>query len=163
MGAQQKRPLRQLTQQEREELSQKATSTSERVSLVKKAQALLAVADGGTFTEAGRQVGMSRDGVSQLVERFHHRGMQVLSIAPGRGRKPTYTSQDHELILQEVQRCPTWDVDQCTVWSLSLLQKSLRAKGFLDICPKTIRLVLQAHGWKYQQATRAWHLIDQAE
>ena len=106
---------------------------------------------------------MSRDGVSQLVERFHQRGVQALSIAPGRGRKPTYTSQDHEQILQEVQRCPTWDVDQCTVWSLSLLQKSLHAKGFVDICPKTIRLVLQAHGWKYQQTTRAWHLIDQAE
>jgi transposase len=163
MGAQQKRPLRQLTQQEREALSQKATSISERVSMVKKAKALLAVADGCTLTEAGRQVGMSRDGVSQLVERFHHRGVEALSIAPGRGRKPTYTSQDHEQILQEVERCPTWDVDQCTVWSLSFLQKSLHAKGFLDICPKTIRLVLQAHGWKYQQTTRTWHLIDQAK
>jgi transposase len=163
MGTQQKRPLRQLTQQEREELSQKAASIRERVSTVKKAKALLAVADGWTFTEAGRQVGMSRDGVSQLVERFHHRGVQVLSIAPDRGRKPTYTSQDHEWILQEIQRRPTWDVDQCTVWSLPLLQKSLHAKGFLDICPKTIRLVLQAYGWKYQQTTRTWHPIDQAE
>jgi transposase len=89
--------------------------------------------------------------------------VEALSIAPGRGRNPTYTSQDHEQILQEVQRCPTWNADQCTVWSLPLLQKSLHAKGFLDICPKTIRLVLKAHGWKYQQTTRAWHLIDQAE
>ena len=78
MGAQQKRPLRQLTQQEREELSQKATSISERVSTVKKAKALLAVADGWTFTGAGRQLGMSRDGVSQLVERFHQRGVEAL-------------------------------------------------------------------------------------
>lgn len=156
MGTQQNRPLRQLTPQEREELSQKATSSSERASMGKKATALLAVADGCTLTEAGRLAGMSRDGVSQLVERFHQRGVQALSIAPGRGRKPTYTSQDHEQILQEVQRCPTWDVDQCTVWSLSLLQKSLQAKGFLDICPKTIRLVLQAHGWRYQQTTRTW-------
>ena len=163
MGAQQKRPLRQLTPQEREELSQKATSASERVNMEKKAKALLAVADGWTFSEAGRRVGMSRDGVSQLVERFHHRGMEALSIAPGRGRKPTYTSQDHEQILQEIQRRPTWDVDQCTVWSLPLLQKSLHAKGFLDICPKTIRLVLQAHGWKYQQTTRTWHPINPAE
>jgi transposase len=129
----------------------------------KKAKALLALADGCTLTEAGRQVGMSRDGVLQLVERFHQRGVEVLSIAPGRGRKPTYTSQDHAQILQEVQRCPTWDVDQCTIWSLSFLQKSLHAKGFLDICPKTIRLVLQAHGWKYQQTTRTCHLIDQAK
>lgn len=160
MGFAQKRPLRQLTPQEREELFQKATSISERMSTVKKAKALLAVADGCTFTEAGRQVGMSRDGISQLVERFHHRGVEALSIAPGRGRKPTYTSRDHEQILQEILRRPTWDVDQCTVWSLPLLQKSLCAKGFLDICPKTIRLVLQAHGWKYQQTTRTWLLID---
>ncbi len=163
MGTQQNRPLRQLTPHEREELSQKATSSSEPVSMGKKAKALLAVADGCTLTEAGRQGGMSRDGVSQLVERFHQRGVLALSIAPGRGRKPTYTSQDHEQILQEVQRCPTWDVDQCTVWSLSLLQRSLHAKGFLAICPQTIRLVLQAHGWKYQPTTRTWLLIDQVE
>src|SRR5438132_6767145 len=50
---------------------------------------------------------------------------------------------------QEIQRRPTWEVDQCTVWSLPLLQRSLHAKGFVAICPKTIRLVLQAHGWKY--------------
>jgi transposase len=159
----QKRPLRQLTPHEREELSQKATPIGERVSTVKKAKALLAVADGCAFTEAGRQVGMSGDGVSQLVERFHQRGVQALSIAPGRGRKPTYTSQDHEQILQEIQRRPAWEVDQCTVWSLPLLQRSLHAKGFLALCPKTIRLVLQAHGWKYQPTTRTWLLIDQAE
>ena len=163
MGFPQKRPLRQLTPHEREELSQKATSIGERVSTVKKAKALLAVADGCAFAEAGRQVGMSGDGVSQLVERFHHRGVEALSIAPGRGRKPTYTSQDHEQILQEIQRRPTWDVDQCTVWSLPLLQRSLHAKGFVALCPKTIRLVLQAHGWKYQPTTRTWLLIDQTE
>ena len=163
MGAQQKKALRQLTQQEREELSQKATSIREPVSLGKRAKALLAVADGCSFTEAGRQVGMSQDGVSQLVERFHQRGLGVLSIAPGRGRKPTYTSQDHEQILQEIQRRPTWEIDQCTVWSLSLLQRSLHAKGFLDLSPRTIRRVLQAHGWKYQPTTRTWLPIDQGE
>lgn len=161
MGAQQKRSLRPLTLHEHEELCQKATSNVEPVSTGKRAKALLAVANGSTFTEAGRQVGMSGDGVSQLVERFHHRGIQALSIAPGRGCKPTYTSQDHELILQEIQRHPTWDTDQCTVWSLSLLQKSLHYQGFLDISPRTIRRVLQAHGWKYQQTTHTWHFIGQ--
>jgi transposase len=161
MGFPQKRPLRQLTPREREELSQKATSLSERVSTVRKAKALLAVADGCSFTEAGWLVGMSGDGASPLVERFHPRGVQALSIAPGRGRKPTYTSQDHEQILQEIQRRPTWEVDQCTVCSLSFLQRSLQAKGFLDISPRTIRRVLQAHGWKYQPTTRTWLHIDQ--
>jgi transposase len=106
---------------------------------------------------------MSGDGVSDLVERFHRRGVQALSIAPGRGRKPTSTDQDHEQILQQIQRRPTWEVDQCTVWSLSLLQRSLQAKGFLDLSPRTIRRVLQAHGWKYQPTTRTWLHIDQGE
>lgn len=163
MGFPQKRPLRRLTQHEREELSQKATSISERVSTGKRAQALVAVADGCSLTEAGRLVGMSQDGISQLVERFHQRGVEALSIAPGRGRKPTSTSQDHELILREIQRHPTWDVDQCLTWSLPLLQKSLHAKGVLDISPRTIRRVLLAHGWKYQQTTRTWFPIDQGE
>src|SRR5215472_1905419 len=161
MGFPQKRPLRQLTPQEREELAQKATSLDAQVSTVKRAQALLAVADGCSFAEVGRQVGMSGDGVSDLVERFHHRGVQALSVAPGRGRKPTYTDQDHEQILQEIQRRPAWEVDQCTVWSLSLLQRSLQAKGLLDISPRTVRRVLQAHGWKYQPTTRTWLPIDQ--
>ena len=163
MGFPQKRPLRQLTPQEREELANTATSLDERGSTGKRAKALLAVADGCSFTEAGRQVGMSRDGVSDLVERFHQRGMQALSIAPGRGRDPTYTAQDHEQILQEMQRRPTLEVDQCTAWSLPLLQRSLQAKGLVAICPKTIRLVLQAHGWRYQPTTRTWLRIDQEE
>jgi transposase len=163
MGFPQKRPLRRLTPQEREELSQKATSEVERGSTGKRAKALLAVADGCSFAEAGKQVGMSGDGVSQLVERFHQRGVEALSIAPGRGRKPTYSSQDHELILREIQRHPTWDVDQCHIWSLPLLQKSLHAKGVLDLSPRTIRRVLLAHGWKYQPTTRTWLLIDQGE
>ena len=163
MGFPQKRPLCQLTSQKREELAKKATSLDERVSTVKRAKALLAVADGCSFAEAGRQVGMSGDGVSQLVERFHHRGMPALSIAPGRGLKPTYTSQEHAQILQEIQRRPTWEVDQCTVWSLLLLQRSLHAKGLGDISPRTIRRVLQAHGWKYQPTTRIWLHVDPGE
>jgi transposase len=156
LGSPQKVPLRQLMQQEREELTRKAQSKSERVDGVKKARALLAVADGCTFTTASQQAGMSREGVSQLVERFDKLGLDVLLVAPGRGRKPTYTSQDHERILQEVQRCPHWETDQSTVWSLSLLQRSLRTKGFPHIGSTTIRQVLQMHGWSYQP-TRIWH------
>src|SRR6266568_180768 len=115
--------MRQLTQHEREEFSRKAISSSERMDVVKKAKAILAVADGFTLTEAGKQAEMSREEISQLLKRFDQRGLEVLVIAPGRGRKPTYTTQDHEQILQEVQRHPNWETDQGIVWSLPLLQK----------------------------------------
>src|SRR5215469_3425953 len=106
MGTRQKAPLRQLTQQEQKELSRRAKARSERIDVVKKSKAILAVAQGQSFTEAGKQAGMSREGVSQLVERFNQRGVGVLLIAAGRGRKPTYTSEQQARILAEMQREP---------------------------------------------------------
>ncbi len=126
MGARQKVSLRQLTQQEQEELSRRAKASSERLDVVKKSKAILAVASGRSFTEAGKQVEMSRDGISQLVERFNQRGLGVLLIAPGRGRKPTYTSEHQARILAELQREPDRKEDQTANWSLTLLQRALR-------------------------------------
>lgn len=98
---------------------------------------------------------MSREGVSQLVERFNQRGLAVLLIAAGRGRKAIYTCGHHERILQEVQRSPNRQTDQTATWSLSLLKKSLRSKGLPHVCAETIRVVLHAYGWRYQR-TRTW-------
>lgn len=163
MGFPHKRPWRQLTPHEREALSQRATSEVDRVHPGKKAQALFAGADGCSFPQAGRQGGMSQDGVSPLVERFPQRGLGALSIAPGRGRKPTVPGHDHEQILQEVQHRPPGEVDPWTVWSLSLVQRSWHATSFFDLSPRTIRRVLQAQGWTYQPTTHTWLPIDQGE
>jgi hypothetical protein len=37
--------------------------------------------------------------VSQVVKGFNQRGLDILSIAPGRGRKPTYTSPQQSTAL----------------------------------------------------------------
>jgi transposase len=155
MGAQQKVSLRNLTKREEETLRERARASSERVDVARRAQALLAVAQGCSFTTAGKRSGMSRQGVSQLVERFNQRGVAVLLIAAGRGRKATYTSEHHQCILQEVQRSPNRRTDQTATWSLSLLKKSLRAKGLPHVSAETIRVVLHAYGWSYQR-TRTW-------
>lgn len=134
MGSQQKVPLRALTKQEEEALRERARASNERVDVARRAQALLAVAQGCSFTKAGKRSGMSREGVSQLVERFNQRGLAVLLIAAGRERKAIYTSEHHERILQEVQRAPNRQADQTATWSLSLLKKSLRARGLSRVC-----------------------------
>jgi transposase len=64
------------------------------------------VAQGCTFTEAGRRSGLGRSGVSQLVERFNKLGLAILVIAKGRGRKPTYDTEARARVVQEVQRQP---------------------------------------------------------
>lgn len=155
MGVPQKVHLRKLTEQEKKELSQFSRATSERVDVVRKATALLVVAEGKSFTEAGYWSGLSREGVSQLVERFNQRGLAALLIAPGRGRKPTYTVADRQRVMQEVQRIPDRQTDQSATWSLSLLQKALRKAIWPKISRESIRQILHENGYSYQH-TRTW-------
>ena len=63
MGPPQHDPLRVLKQQEQQELQRVVKATSERVDVVKRATILLAVAAGRSWSEAGRQAGMSRQAV----------------------------------------------------------------------------------------------------
>ena len=108
----QKVPLRSLTELEQQQFQRITKASSERIDVVRRAKTLLALAQGHTFTEAGKLAGLSRQAVAQLVERFHQRGMAaVLTIAPGRGRKPTYTQQVRTHILHTMQRPPDRQVD----------------------------------------------------
>lgn len=156
MSQRQKYPLRALSQQEERELSRITKATSERLDVIHRATALLAVASGDSFTEAAHLAGLkSGDGVSKLVKRFNEHGLAALLIAPGRGRKRTYTSEQQARILAEVQREPDRDEDQTATWSLSTLRKALRKRDLPHIANETIRHVLHEHGYSFQQ-TRTW-------
>ena len=155
MGVAPKISLRPLTEGEQKQLQSVVKATSERVDVVRRAKVLLAVSAGCTFTEAGKQTGMSRQGVTQLVERFNQRGLPVLLLTAGRGRKPTYTPQDRERILQEIRRAPDREKDQTGSWSLSTLQRALRLTDLPYISRETIREVLSEAGYTYQR-TRTW-------
>jgi transposase len=93
--------------------------------------------------------------VSELVERFNEHGLAALSIAAGRGRKATYTSEQHALILAEMQRTPDRKEDQTATWSLLLLRYALRQGELPYIAKETIRQVLHEAGYSYQR-TRTW-------
>src|SRR5437016_2641395 len=142
MGARQKQGLRPLSEAERDELQRIDKASSERVDTVKRAKALLAVAGGKTYTQAGVSAGLSHEGVSQLVERFNQRGLAVLVIARGRGRKPTYEAEGRARIVQEVRRQPDRVSDQTATWSLKLLQRALRRAGLPAIDSTTIGRIL---------------------
>ena len=112
MGRPVNEALRPLTKPEEQELQRTVKATSERVDTVRRAKALLAVAAGRTRTSAGQEVGLSREGVSKVVRRFNQRGLDVLDIAAGRGRKATYTSAQQGRILAVVQWQPDRKADQ---------------------------------------------------
>jgi len=124
--------------------------------VVKRANALLSVRAGTSYTKAAIVAGYtSNDTVSRLVSRFNQRGLLALSVAAGRGRKPTYTSTQQTRILAEVQRKPDHKKDQTGIWSLMTLRRALRKSDLPHIGAETIRQVLHESGYSYQR-TRTW-------
>jgi|SRR5437879_2725175 len=149
-------PLRAFTAEEERVLQRTAKATSERVDVVKRAKALLAVRAGKPYTKAAQEVGYkSGDSISHLVKRFNQQGLGALQIAPGRGRKQTYTSEQRARILAEVQRKPDREKDGTATWSLETLERALRKDALPQISATTIGEVLHESGYAFGK-TRTW-------
>jgi transposase len=156
MATMQKECLRPLTSAERSELERIARASSERVDRVRRAAALLAVAEGRPFLGAARAAGFrSGTGVANLVRRFNRAGVAALRIAPGRGRRPTYDAAGRARIVATAQRPPDRKVDGTATWSLSTLERTARREGLPRVGATTIRRVLHDAGSAYQR-TRTW-------
>ena len=156
MATPQKEPLRAVTAEERAVLGRIAKAGSERADRVRRATALLAVAAGRPFAQAARQAGFrSGSAVAGLVGRFNRQGLAALSIAAGRGRKPTYDTAARAQVVATAQRVPDRKHDGTATWSLSTLQRALRGGDQPRIGASTVRRVPVDAGSSYQQ-TRTW-------
>lgn len=152
----QKEPLRVLSPQEEHTLQQISKATAERLDVIKRAKALLAVASGQSFSAASRAAGFaSSDTVCRLVERFNRRGLAALLIADGRGRKPTYNDADRQTMLTTFKEEPVPEVDGSATWSLTLLERKLRDTALPNVGASTISRTLHQAGYAYGK-TRTW-------
>jgi transposase len=148
--------LRALTADEEGALQGVAKATSERVDVVRRAQAILAVHAGHPYPQAAHAAGyQSGDSVSLLVERFNQQGLASLHIAAGRGRKPQYTATQRERMLQELQRVPDRQADGTATWSLKTLERALRRAALPQVSASTIRVVLHEAGYRFGKP-RTW-------
>jgi transposase len=151
-------PLRPLTPQERATLEQVARAQAERADRVARAKALLAVADGASYTAAAAGAGRrSGDGVAQLVARFNRLGLAALDRRYGGGPPVQYGPAERERILAEFQRPPDREQDGTATWSLTTLQRALRRApdGLPAVSTFTIFQTLHDAGYTVQ-ATRTW-------
>jgi transposase len=163
MPTPQREPLRAITEAEQAALQRIVSAGSERVDRVRRAVAVLAVAQGKPFIQAANLAGLgSGTTVADLVKRFNRRGLAALEIAAGRGRKPTYARRDRARIVATAQRPPKRRTDGTATWSLSTLQRTLRRANFPTVGTSTIRRVLQDAGSSYQR-TRTWCPTGTAE
>src|SRR5262245_12272228 len=163
MGPPQKEPLRAVTAEERAALARLSKASSARVDRVRRATALLAVADGASFAAAARRAGLrSAVTVAGVVRRFNQRGLAAVVIAPGRGRPATYGPAERARIVATAQRLPDRKADGTATWSLSTLERRLRRDGLPRVGATTVRRVLEDAGSSYQK-TRTWCPTGTAE
>ena len=153
-----KDPLRPLTAAERRDLERVARAASERADRVSRARALLAVADGATFTKAARLAGRkSGDGVAQLVGRFNQHGLAALDSRHAGGPAIQYGATERERILREARRTPDREADGAATWSLTTLQRAVRRApdGLPHVSACTMLQTLHDAGFRWQ-ADRSW-------
>jgi transposase len=158
MSRRKKDPLRPLTDDERETLSQLSRSQAAPAAEVARAKLLVLVASGSDYQDAARAVGRSSgDAVSALVGRFNREGLAALAPRHGGGRQRVYDEQARARILAEAQRTPTPQQDGTATWSLSALKRVLRGApdGLPCVSTYTLWEVLHEAGYSYQQS-RTW-------
>src|SRR5260370_6327433 len=121
-------PLRALTEEETKELQRVSRASSETRIRHQRAVALLAVAEGKSLSEAARLVGWkSHDPVTKVTRRFNGLGLCALDDLPRPGPHRRYGPAQQARILQEARRTPDRKEDATATWSLTLLQRALRA------------------------------------
>lgn len=151
-------PLRSLSTAERTQLERLSRAHTEPATEVARAKALLAVAEGRSFTEAARRAGRrSGDAVAHLVSRFNEDSLAAIPSRHGGGQPERYTAAERARILREVGRPPDRDRDGTATWSLATLQRALRQApdGLPAVSTYTIWCVLHDAGLSWQR-DRSW-------
>src|SRR5512144_149088 len=157
-----KNPLRPLLASERRYLHRLSRSQAAAASPVARAKALLAVADGASYTKAAHVAGRrSGDAIAALVARFNSEGLAAVAPRRGGGQPRRYTDLERARIVAEVQRTPDRERDGTAVGSLSTLQRALRRDGLPHRSTYTIRTVLLEAGLSWQH-DRAWCALGTA-
>jgi transposase len=158
MSRRQKDPLRPLTVEERTELTRLSRSHSAPAAEVDRARALLAIAEGASYTAAARLVGRGHnETISAWVSRFNREGLAAVRPHHGGGPRLRYGVHEQQRILAEWARPPQREQDGTATWSLSLLQKVLRQApdGLPRVSRVTIARTLHEAGLSWQKS-RTW-------
>lgn len=151
-------PLRRLTPDERACLETFSRAQRDPASAVLRAKALLAVADGASYTAAAAAVGLRvGDTVRHWVARFNAEGLGALLPRHGGGARTVYAPQERERILAEARRVPDRARDGTATWSLTTLRRALRRApdGLPDVSTYTIWVTLHEAGYRWQRS-RTW-------
>ena len=89
-----------LTDTQREELESWLRRTTTPWGLARRAQAILLLGAGATFTATAKKIGMRERHIRKRAKRFLRKGIDGLCDGKGRGRKPVFSPRGCGLLGQ---------------------------------------------------------------
>ncbi len=123
---------------------------------VRRAQVVLASAQGSKVPDIGRRLYFSPQHVRTIIKDFNAQGFDALVPKYGVGRSPTFTDEQRSLIV-ETALCPPDLLGQpFRRWSLAKLRDYVVAERIVtSISIETVRQILRANKVRLQR-TKTW-------
>jgi transposase len=117
--------------------------------LVRRARALLLLAQGYRYAPTARQVGLSERHVRKWARRFREQGAAGLHEQPRSGRPPVFAPQVALYVVKLACERPDQFGRSLSQWNCSELARQLQADGIVpSISFETVRRILQSHKLK---------------
>jgi transposase len=145
--------LRDLTDDERTELTRRTRSRTDPVRTVERAQMVCAAAEGLSAPRIAQRLGVDARVVRTWVTRFNDRGLAGLEDEPRSGRPPTYTPEQVAEVIATSLTKPD-DLDQpFGSWTLDRLTVYLNDEKGIPIKRSRIGELLVTEGlrWRTQE------------
>jgi transposase len=142
--------LRELTTDERSELTRLAGSRKAEARVVERAAVLLALADGEKPAHIARRLGVSRVTVYGRLRRFNRVGLRALQDEPRTGRPATYTAGQKAEVIAAALTKPDDLGLPFGCWTLDRLAAYLAEHKGIPIKRSRIDELLQAEGLRWR-------------
>jgi transposase len=145
--------LREMTADERAELTRLTRSRKTEARVVERARILLALADGERPSAIARRLGVTRITVYGRLRRFNRAGLRALHDDPRTGRPPRYTPAERAEVIAAALTRPDDLGLPFGCWTLDRLAAYLAEEKNIPMKRSRIDEVLRAEGlrWRTQE------------
>lgn len=145
--------LREMTPDERAELTKLSRSRKTEARVVERAAILLGLADGEKPARLARRLGVSRITVYGRLRRFNRVGLRALYDEPRTGRPATYTADERAAVIAAARTKPDDLGLPFGCWTLDRLAAYLAEHNGIPIKRSRIDELLRAEGlrWRTQE------------
>lgn len=143
--------LRELSEEEREELSKRRRSRTAAKRDIDRATMILMRSEGKSTGVIAHDMGCRQETVTKWVKRFNEAGLAGLKDQVGRGRRATYSEAERGQMIAVARTSPQQLGQPYGYWSLRRLTQYLAQHHQLNVSKSHLERILEEEGLRWYQ------------